>query len=463
MKNVLKICLSVLVYLVFNQDVSCQGSLDSEYKSQTVKTLSKMIADHYVLADVGKKTGDHLESLLSKGHFDDLMDNEAFAAALTDAVQSVNHDKHMRIMLNSPFVEEEATFERMIEEKIHNEERSRRYNGGFKKLDVLEGNVGYVDLRGFARFRGNKEVADAYMKLISNTDAVIIDMRYNGGGDPEMVQYLCSYFFDDKRHLNSLYFREGDRTMEFWTKDVDGLKMADVPLYVMTSAKTFSGAEEFSYNMQTQKRATLVGSTTGGGANPGQSRNINDELFVFIPGGMAINPITKTNWEGVGVVPEIQLPSEEAFDTTYQMALAAAEQYRADQKNKLYDGLKGLYDQVENYNGDKESIITTIEKCVNDGLLQEWEVNGMGYEYLGAKNKPKVALAILEANVSLFPESANAYDSFAEALMANGKQELSIKNYKKAVEVAKESEAPDIEMYKENLERALSTLKKKLD
>ena len=115
---------------------------------------------------------------------------------------------------------------------------------------------------------------------------------------------MFSYFFDQKLLLNSLYWREGDRTQEFWTlADVGGMKMPDVPLFVMTSNRTFSGAEEFSYNMQTQKRATLVGQTTGGGANPGGTMRINDNLSVFIPTGKAINPITKTNWEGVGVVP----------------------------------------------------------------------------------------------------------------------------------------------------------------
>ena len=319
----------VLLFMLVVVQSSYSQSLTKEYKTEVVAKLSQLMNDFYVFPEVAKATQVHLETQLKKGHFDEYDDNESFAEALTESVQAINKDKHMRIWQNPPFEAPKMTPDRMVEEKLHQRKRHRDYNGGFHSVKVLEGNVGYLDLRGFAGLGQGKEFADAYMKLIAQTDAVIIDLSQNGGGDPAMVQYLCSYFFDEVVHLNSLYFRSSDKTIDFYSlEEVDGIKMTDVPLFVITGERTFSGAEEFAYNMQTRKRATLIGQTTRGGANPGGVRGINDHLSVFIPTGKAINPITKTNWEGTGVVPEIITTTEETLSKTQSLAAAAAEQHR---------------------------------------------------------------------------------------------------------------------------------------
>src|SRR5690606_13915031 len=127
-------------------------------------------------------------------------------------------------------------------------------------------------------------------------------------GAPEMVQFLISYLFDDEiRHLNDIYTRFNDTTTHFWTLPyVPGKRMPDVDVYVLTSSGTFSGGEEFSYNLRSMERATLIGETTGGGAHPGRDFPINDLFTLFIPGGRAINPVTKSNWEGTGVTPHVE-------------------------------------------------------------------------------------------------------------------------------------------------------------
>jgi C-terminal processing protease CtpA/Prc len=206
------------------------------------------------------------------------------------------------------------------------EKRFRLSNYGFQKLEHFEHNIGYLDLRGFVPEHLGRETAIGAMKFLANSDAIIIDLRKNGGGDPKMVQLICSYFFDKKIHLNSLYWRHTDRTVEYWTLDeVEGKRMPDVPLFILTSNRTFSGAEEFCYNMQTRERATLIGETTGGGANPGGTFNINDQFSIFIPTGRAINPVTKTNWEGVGVKPDIKIDADKALDRALEEAKKAAE------------------------------------------------------------------------------------------------------------------------------------------
>lgn len=464
MKFRYKLILLLAVLFFTNSFLTAQdNTFTKKYKEQAIIKLSQLMNDFYVFPEVAKKTENHLMNQLKSGHFDQFENDEDFAAALTESVQSINKDKHMRIRKNRPYEAPDNSPERMIEERLDGLDRRRRFNSGFNTVKIMEGNVGYLDYRGFAGFPGGKSVVDAYMELLSKSDAVIIDLSKNGGGDPAMVQYICSYFFDKKVHLNSLYFREGDRTIDFWTLDeVGGTKMPDIPLYVITSGRTFSGAEEFSYNMQTQKRATLVGQTSGGGANPGGTRGINENLSVFIPTGKAINPITKTNWEGVGVVPEIETTVEGALDKTHELAKEAAEAFRNKRKEKFTSIYLDFTSQLDNYVEGKseESILKGLTKCRDENVLAEWDINALGYEYLMQHEKPKIAQAIFKANTLLHPESANVFDSYAESLMMAGKIESSIENYKKAIEIATKNEDEDVEFYKKNLEKAKSELNK---
>jgi len=310
----MKYPLIILFVLTIQPLFSQENPLSDDYKKETIGKLSVLIQDFYIYPDVAKKTGEHLYKQYEAGYFDQCKDNESFATVLTASVQTVNKDKHMKIMSNASYIAPENTLEAKAAHRMGQINNYRSINHGFKELKMLEGNVAYLDLRMFAPMDRAKEMVDANMKLLSLSDAVIIDLTHNGGGDPSMVQYLCSYFFDKKLHLNSLYYREGDRTQEYWTlEEVGGKKMVEIPLFIMIGEETFSGAEEFAYNMQTQKRATLIGQTSAGGANPGGTRGINEHLSVFIPTGKAINPITNTNWEGVGVQPEIQTKKEETF------------------------------------------------------------------------------------------------------------------------------------------------------
>ncbi len=436
-------------------------SYTKEYKEKVIKSISQLMNDFYVFPEVAKLTEEHLKAQFLEGYFDQFDNDESLAAALTKSVQSINKDKHMRIRSNQPYMTPEKSQERIVEEHLARMDRSRKSNAGFKTVKILEGNVGYMDLRGFAGMESGKEVADAYMKLMSRTDAIIIDLSKNGGGSPNMVQYLCSYFFNQKLLLNSLYWREGNRTQEYWTLDeVGGLRMHDIPLFIITSERTFSAAEEFSYNMQTQKRATLVGQTTGGGANPGGTKRINDNLSVFIPTGKAINPITKTNWEGVGVIPDEETSTEDAYDKAVDLAQESAESYRTKRNEKYSQLFMDLNSKLERYTAGKSDqiILKSLSDCQEANLLDEGDINNLGYEYLLTYEKPKIAELILRANTILFQNSANAFDSYAELLMINGDLEKSRKNYQQAVDIAEENEDRNLELFQKNLK----TIKQKI-
>ena len=459
MKHIISICL----LMVFGYILQAQeNTLTPAFKKETISQLSKMMNDFYVFPEVAKKTGEHLNKKLKSGDFDSFTTLESFAKALTTETQSINKDKHMRIRAIRPTQAKDNSVEKMFEDHINRLNYDRKNPGGFNEAKKLEGNVGYFDIRSFAPLEVGRDYADSYMKLLSSSDAIIVDLRKNGGGDPAMVQYLCSYFFGKKTHLNSLYYREGDKTYEFWTLDeVNGQKMPDVPLFVLTSDRTFSGAEEFSYNMQTQKRATLVGQTTGGGANPGRTMRVNDKIEVFIPVGTAINPITKTNWEGVGVIPAIKTSIDETFAKAHELAKVAAENYRNQVKQEQTDLSTALIKTLNNFDEKtrEQTIYDDIKKCIEAGFLEEWSVNIMGYEYLMSYNKPKVAEAILKTNTMLFPESANVYDSYGDALSINGKLKKALVSFQQAVDIGKKTNHRDLNVFMDNVKKMEAQMK----
>jgi tetratricopeptide (TPR) repeat protein len=452
MKYPLIILFVLTIQPLFSQEIS----LSDDYKKETIEKLSLLIQDFYIYPDVAKKTSEHLYKQYEAGYFDQCKDNETFATVLTETVQSVNKDKHMKIMSNAPYIASENNLEAKSAHRMGQINNYRSINHGFKELKMLEGNVAYLDLRMFAPMDRAKEMVDAYMKLFSLSDAVIIDLTHNGGGDPSMVQYLCSYFFDKKLHLNSLYYREGDRMQEYWTlEEVGGKKLVEIPLFIMIGEETFSGAEEFAYNMQTQKRATLIGQTSAGGANPGGTRGINEHLSVFIPTGRAINPITNTNWEGVGVQPEILTKKEAAFDQAVKLAQKAADLLRRNKLETFIQLQQKLNQHLEHYKqGESEmNISASIKNLVDSGLFGEWDINTLGYQYLMELKKPEIGLCILKSNTIHFPKSPNVFDSYGEALKINGDLKSALESYQKAVDIATENNDQNLTYYKETFQK----------
>lgn len=413
---------------------SPDGVLDAGAREQAVQNIAEVLGDRYVFAELGERAGHHVLERLQTGAYDEVTEVAAFAERLTQDLQSVTNDKHMRVRPIPPDQPRDDPQAAMAAQR----ERARQQNYGFYRVERLDGNIGYLDLRGFAPVDVAEETAAAAMRFLANVDALIVDLRQNGGGSPAMVQFLCSYFFDERTHLNSLYWREGDRTDEFWTlDDLPGPKMADVPVYVLTSDYTFSGAEEFSYNLRTRDRATLVGETTGGGANPGGSVPVSDQLLVFVPTGRAINPVTGTNWEGVGVEPHVAVPSEDALDRALVLASEAAEAHRAERtaqtlraRTAFQDGLRQAEAQHDegDPSGAAASLADALRAALAADLLGEMDVNRLGYRYLQGGNT-NLAIAAFQVNVDTFPESANVHDSLGEGYMEAGERDKAIAAY----------------------------------
>ncbi len=238
----------------------------------------------------------------------------------------------------------------------------RKDNFGFKKIELLPGNIGYIDFRYFADagFGGAGATAIAAMNFLAHTDAIIFDLRQNGGGNPSMIQLISSYLFEEPVHLNSFYIRKTNETKQFWTQGhVQGSKMTGNPVYVLTSSYTFSGAEEFTYNLKNMKHGTIIGETTGGGAHPVEGRifeNLN--VAMSLPFGRAVNPITKTNWEGTGIEPNIKVPADLALIVARIEATKTLMEKEKDElkKKQLAWVLKGLEAEKNPVNLDEKSM-----------------------------------------------------------------------------------------------------------
>jgi len=320
------ICLLALsgAAVSFAQPEQPDLTIDAATRTQVIDTILKRLNDSYVFPEVAKKMEQSIRERVEKKEYDQITSAKQFATTLTNDLQAISKDKHLRVRYsNSPIPERGQRREPTAEEREQRRRALTWMNHGFGKVERLPGNIGYLEFFNFADEELGAETVAAAMNFINGTDSLIIDMRNNGGGNPAMVALVCSYLFGaEPVHLNDLYWREGNRTDEFWTrKEVAGKRYLNKDVYVLTSKRTFSGAEEFTYNLKNLKRATIIGETTGGGAHPGGGFRISEHFGMFVPTGRAISPITKTNWEGTGVTPDITVPADQALLVARLMAL----------------------------------------------------------------------------------------------------------------------------------------------
>ena len=318
---------------------------DAATRKAVIAELSSQLRANYVFPDVADTLTAALAAKEASGAYAKATNSKAFADALTNDLRTLGKDSHFFVGYDPGF---RATPANAVPDAetlaaMHKEIASRGF--GIDSARRLPGNVGYLELRGFGPTAMVGPAISGAMTMLSGTDALILDLRRNGGGEPETVAYLMSHFFaqGDERHLNDLYFRNGDKTRQYWTIPSVGPRYTR-QVYVLTSGRTFSGGEECAYDFQSQKRAKIVGEKTGGGANPGDGYAIGKGYAAFIPNGRAINPITKTNWEHVGVAPDIAVPAADAQKVAHAAILRdlIAASKNPDEKAYLQDSLKDV-------------------------------------------------------------------------------------------------------------------------
>ena len=326
MRRFMNPLLSVMLLLGIHGFIDASSEISEKGQDEIISKVRTFLEENYVFPEVGKQVSEQIGNYHRDGKYKGLTSAREFAHQLDTDLEDLSKDKHLAVFYDPDWVKQIRT--QSQEEDIYMtiemiaEERSKNF--GFKRVEILDGNVGYLDLRIFFHSKYAGKTAAAAMDYLSNCEAIIVDLRNNGGGWGDMVAFMCSYFFDGEELvlLMTGYSRPEDKIYQSWTVPyIPGKYMPDIPLFILTSKSTFSAAEEFCYNLKYMERATIVGETTRGGAHPIDLKVLDDNLLLQIPEWRSIHPVTKTNWEGVGVDPDIAVPADEALDVAYLKAL----------------------------------------------------------------------------------------------------------------------------------------------
>lgn len=318
-KTIWVVCLIVIFAHLPEADGQYPGFSKAYVDSLVVKT-GTLFTENYVFPSKGKEVQEYLSQRNQNGIYSGFATADSLTAQLKKDILHITNDKHVNFIIKKP----SENLNQDEEDPMVNFFKSLE-NFGLTKIEVLPDNIGLLEISFFYPIRMNPEASSAAttaMERFKNCKALIFDLRNCKGGDPEMLNYLMTYLYPEGRkvHLNTFYFRPLDQYEQTYTLEkVPGQRMPNIPVYVLTSSTTFSCGEEFAYDIKNLERGILVGEVTGGAAHPVQPMAANKEIQVLIPVGRAINPITQTNWEGIGVKPHYQVKAEEALNKTLEL------------------------------------------------------------------------------------------------------------------------------------------------
>lgn len=288
-------------------------------RQQLIDNLIKEVNSSYVFPDLARKIDASLREQQKRGVYNGITSAQKLTEVLTQELQATTKDRHLRVMYSEEVIPASKPNAAPAPDDVARRRAVMRTNNfGVQKIEHLPFNIGYLELVGFAPAKDAADTLAAAMTVLTHTDALIIDLRNNGGGDAATVTLLASYLLDKRTRLNDFYYREGNRVEQRWSSDViPGLRYGQKKdVYILTSKDTFSAAEDFTYALKNLKRVTVVGETTGGGANPGDDKRLLPHFAVFVPVGRSISPVTKSNWEGVGVTPDVSVCADDALRTS---------------------------------------------------------------------------------------------------------------------------------------------------
>jgi C-terminal processing protease CtpA/Prc len=291
--------------------------MDPAERKRIVDSAIANLKEHYVDRDAAQKMADALAKHEKRGDYNAVADPAAFAALMTQQMREVTPDRRLTFdYFQEPLPPQPVAQTTQVSPQYR--EAMKQQNCTFEKVELLPRNIGYLKLNSFPDPEVCRVAAMAAMTYVDHADAVIFDLRDNRGGSPEMVQLIGAYLFD---HPEYWYNPRENTTEQSWTRSpVPGSDLADKPVFVLTSAKTISGAEQFSYDLKMLKRATVVGETTAGAAHSGVWHRLDDHFGMGIPETKAINPYSSVDWAEVGVEPDLKVSAANALDAALRLA-----------------------------------------------------------------------------------------------------------------------------------------------
>jgi tetratricopeptide (TPR) repeat protein len=425
---------------VFSSAQQHQDLADKTYKDGVLRKVADTVESKYVLADKAKGFADEFRAKCASGAYIALTDAKEFAEQITADLIAITRDKHLnfRVMVPSDIGE---TAQGSLHHPLRYYRLRAKENVGFYKLEWIEPKIGYIDLRRFYSFDQAKDMALAAMKFLANAQAIIIDVRENGGGSGD---YLSSYFLPYPTQLSGSYSRQSGSLTELWTRRDIGMEpRLDVPLFILTGPNTFSASEYFAYDMQSRKRATLVGEPTKGGAHSVDVFGIDGQFEFYISTERAVSPVTGGNWEGAGVIPDIRVPVATALDAAVVEAKKAAEAFgrghdealkkAVGEMQALADNAAGLYREGKGQ-AAAAALNSLFEIVRREGLISEFFIMVFAYHFQSPQDE-QMLFALLEKNVEFYPESISANEQLAHVHASRGKKELALKYFRKVLEL----------------------------
>jgi tetratricopeptide (TPR) repeat protein len=444
----LPIRIIIIIYSLFfcissNLAQTQQQLVNKDEKKDIVETITQLLEDNYVYPDLGEQYGEEFIAMFESGEFDTITDAKEFGESVTTALRKIMNDKHIRFRLI-----EASDLGENKEGSLHHPVRLSRLGQtehlGFLRLDWIEDEVGYLDFRRFNSPTEAKEMLLCAIKFLSSANAIIIDLRKNQGGSGDMVPLLSSYFLEHPTQLSGTYYRQDDITLEIWTLEkVEGERLLDVPLFLVIGKNTFSAAESFAYDMKVRKRATLVGDSTKGGAHSVDLFKIGDQFEIYISTARAVNPVTDSNWERIGVIPDVLVPGESALDTAIILAKKAAQEYRKLKDAKLMEFVQEMQTQLDDADslyriGNDKLAESLLDAAFQTGskanLLGEFFIQVLAYHY-SSEQFDKILIGILKRQIDLFPDSYRAYEALGWAYYKQDEEELATQNFEKVLEL----------------------------
>ncbi|MDH7447041.1 S41 family peptidase [Aquimarina sp. 2201CG14-23] len=299
-----------------------------------IDSISKIVPRYYIKPEIANQIVTHIRNKNKEGHYATITNPQILSDSLSQDLRAINGDLHMNMIYRSP--RELTTSD---SPPIQVNKTGIWTNYGLNEMKVLDGNIGYLKIKHFTQHQhldSIRPVVTNAIEFLKNTDAIIIDVRNNGGGFEDMVAYYISYFFDTKEpiHLSDYRCTLHNHTYGISTDpNITGTKLPNTQLYILVNANTGSAAESFAYMLKHLDRATIIGETTAGAGNGASHHEINDRFTIQVSSEETINAITKTSFEKTGVIPHISATSIEAFSKAYKLALEYA---KKNNKRKIH-------------------------------------------------------------------------------------------------------------------------------
>ena len=286
-------------------------SLDAATRQAVLEDIMKNVKENYLSLEVAEKMNQDLQARIARKEYDQITNPKEFADLLTQQLRAICHDKHVSLRVASSQAPSDP----------FPAEQTRQKNYGFPKAEVLEGNIGYLKINEFPPQEAAGKKLTAAMSFLADTDALIVDVREHRGGTSQMVALLVSYLVPDKIKLSTVTFPRRGMSNELWTLEkVEGPRYLNKPVYLLTSSRTGSAGEAMSYDLQSLKRAMLIGEITAGAGNPVGFFPIKGNFVLGLGIAVVKNAITGANWEAIGVKPDIEISATEALTKALELA-----------------------------------------------------------------------------------------------------------------------------------------------